>query len=238
MELASARRVAILAAMVPELAPVVRGLALRPVAVGGTRTYAGRAGDVEVVATVTTMGTRAARDATERLLDAYAVDHVVMLGVCGGIDRGLGVGDLVVPEQVIDETSGRAFRPAPLGGATARGTLLTTDRLHRDPVELDTLRSRGVVAVDMESAAVGAVAEERGIRWSVSRAVSDRAGDPDVDEELVAMSNPDGTARPAAVLRFVLRRPRRIVALARLGAGLRAAVKSSTAPVLAALRRP
>jgi adenosylhomocysteine nucleosidase len=235
MELASARRVAILAAMVPELAPVVRGLALRPVA-GGARTYAGRAGAVEVVATVTTMGTRAAGDATRRLLDAYAVDHVVMLGVCGGIDRQLAIGELVAPELVVDEDSGGTFRPTPPGGAIARGTLLTTDRLHRDPAQLDALRSRGVVAVDMESAAVGAVAEARGIPWSVYRAVSDRAGDPDVDEELVAMSNPDGTARPAAVLRFVLRRPRRIVTLARLGAGLRAAVRSSTESVLAALR--
>ena len=52
------------------------------------------------------------------------------------------------------------------------------------------------------------------------------------------MSNPDGTARPLAVLRFVLRHPRRIAKLAQLGAGLRLAVRNSTAPVLAALARP
>ena len=234
---ASARRVAVLAAMVPELQPVVRALALQPLALGGARAYRGHAGGREVVAAVTTMGTHAAAEVTGRLLDAHAVDHVIVVGICGGIDRGLELGALVVPEAVLDEATGTQVHPTPLGGATARGTLLTTDVLHRDPAKLDDFRRRGVVAVDMETAAIGAASEARGIPWSVFRSISDWAGDPDVDAALVGMSNPDGTANPRAVLRFVLTHPRRIPKLARLGAGMRLAVRNSTAAALAALSR-
>ena len=237
MGFASARRVAVLAAMVPELQPVVRGLSLQRIALGGARAYAGRAGRYEVVAAVTAMGTRAATEVTGRLLDAHAVDHVVVVGVCGGIDRRLKIGDVIVPALVLDEATGAQVHPTPLDGAVARDTLLTTDTLHRDPARIDAFCRQGIVAVDMETAAIGAVAERRGIPWSVFRAISDWAGDPDVDAELVGMSNPDGTARPLAVLRFVLRHPRRIAKLAQLGAGLRLAVRNSTAPVLAALAR-
>jgi len=235
MDLSRARRVAVLAAMVPELQPVVRTLALRPVPLGGTRAYLGRAGRLEVVAAVTSMGRRAATDVTTRLLDARAVDHVVVVGICGGIDRRLRIGDLIVPEIVLDEASGATYHPTALGGAVARDTLMTTDVLHDDPAAIDGFARRGIVAVDMETAAIGAVAESRGITWSVFRAISDWAGDPDVDADLLAMSHADGTPNPRAALHFILTHPRLIPKLARLGAGMRRAVQSSTAPALAAL---
>jgi adenosylhomocysteine nucleosidase len=229
------RRVAVLAAMVSELAPVVRRLALRPTALGGARAWAGRSGACEVVAAVTSIGTRAATDVTQRLLDRHPSDRVVVVGVCGAVDPRLELGALVVPQVVLDEASGRTYRPTPLGGVVAAGTLLTTDVLHRDPAKLDALRRAGVVAVDMESAAIGAASEARGVPWSVFRAVSDHAGDPLVDDELVALSNADGTANVRNVVRFLVRHPRRIPALVRLGAALRAAGRASTGAALAAL---
>ena len=82
---------------------------------------------------------------------------------------------------------------------------------------------------------IGAVSEKRGVPWSVFRAISDWAGDPDVDADLVGLSNPDGSPRPGAALRYVLRRPWRIPKLARLGKGMQLAVRASTAPLLALL---
>lgn len=233
--LSEARRVAVLAAMVPELRPIVRALGLRPWAAGGACAYAGTVGSREVVAAVTSMGTRAARGAARRLLDAAAVDHVLVVGICGGIDRRLGLGDLISPERVVDEASGCEYRPSPLGGAPARGALLTTDVLHDDPAEVAALAARGFVAVDMETAAIGAESEGRGIPWAVFRAVSDFAGDPQVDGELIGLSHPDGRANPRAIVRFLLTRPHRITKLVRLGAGMQRAVRTSTGAALAAL---
>jgi adenosylhomocysteine nucleosidase len=110
--------------------------------------------------------------------------------------------------------------------------------LHSDPSTVARLAHEGVVAVDMETAAIGAVCVARGVPWSVYRAISDRAGDPEVDAELLGMTRPDGTASPAAVLRFVARHPRRIPKLVRLGRGLQAAVARTTDATLAALRTP
>lgn len=232
-----AGRVAVLAAMLPELAPVVRRLGLAPLDVdlGDTRAWKGRSGEREVVAAVTRMGTRAAREVTSRVLDRLPAEHVIVLGACGAVAHELAIGDLVVPERVLDEASGAAHHPVALGGAQAAGTLFTSDVLQREPAKLEALRRAGVVAVDMESAAIGAVCEARGVPFSVLRAVSDRAGDPLVGPEVVALSRPDGTPHLGNVLRFVVRRPQRLLALARLGAGLRAAVRSSTEATLAAL---
>ncbi len=238
MGLGQARRVAVLAAMVPELRPLVRALQLAPATLGGVAAHRGRAGTREVAAAVTTMGTRAARDVTRRVLDAAEVEHVIVIGVCGAIDPRLAIGALIAPMEVRDEASGATYRPLALDAAPRSGVLLTTDVLHSDPATIARLAADGVLAVDMETAAIAAACAARGVPWSVYRAISDRAGDPEVDTELLAMTRPDGTASPSAVLRFVARHPRRIPKLVRLGRGLHAAVQQTTAATLAALRAP
>lgn len=230
-----ARTVAVLAAMVPELQPLVRALGLAPMALGDARAYRGARDTLDVVAAVTAMGTRAATDVTTRLLDAHAVDHAIVLGVCGSVDHRLAIGALVVPELVLDEATDTVLRPTAIGGQQPRGVLLTTDVLHTEPQHVARLAERGVVAVDMETAAIGAVCAARGVPWSVFRAVSDRAGDPAVDHHLVAMANADGSPNVLAVVRFVCAHPRRIPKLVQLGRGLRAAVRRSTDAALAAL---
>lgn len=228
-------RVAVIAAMRAELRPIVTRLSLRPEGDAGARLYRGRAGSHEVVAAVTRMGTRAAARVSARLLDAVSVEHVIVVGIAGGIDPGVRIGELVSPEAVVDEATGAAFHPTPLGGAAPRGKLLTGDALHDDPADLERLRRDGFVAVDMETAAIGAAAEARGVPWSVFRAISDRAGEPGVDREVFALARPDGTPDPAAVARFVLTRPWRLPGLVALARGSGRAIRTSTQAVLRAL---
>lgn len=229
------RSIAIVAAMVPELQPLVRALGLAPASLPGARSFRGAHGSLDVVATVTEMGTRAATDVTTRLLDAVSpVDHVLVVGICGGVARDVAIGDLVVPARVVDEASGCVLRPKPLGG-TPRGVLLTTDTLYTDPATIARFAAEGIVAVDMETAAIGMVCAARGVPWSVFRAVSDRAGDPRVDTDLVGMANADGTPNPGTIARYLLAHPGRIPGLVRLGRGMRAGVKRSTSALLQAL---
>lgn len=228
------RSIAIVAAMVPELQPLVRALGLLPAPLPGARAFRGVHGALDVVATVTEMGTRAAAGVTTRLLDATPVDHVLVVGICGGVAPEIAIGDLVVPARVVDEASGCVLRPKPLGG-TPRGFLLTTDTLYTEPETIARFAADGIVAVDMETAAIGMVCAARDIPWSVFRAVSDRAGDPRVDADLVGMANADGTPNPATIARLLLSHPGRIPGLVRLGRGMRAGVKRSTSALLAAL---
>jgi adenosylhomocysteine nucleosidase len=232
MALPPGTRVAVLAAMVQELRPLARTLRLDAAPFGEGEVRSGHAGDRPVVATVTSMGTSAARTVTERLLDAYEVDHVVVLGIAGGVSPDVAIGELVVPEVVVDEATGTRVHPTPPDGIVARGVLLTTDVLHNQPDDLARLIEQGVTAVDMETAAIGAVAEARGLPWTAFRAISDRAGDPNVDPAVLAMSNADGSANLPAVLRYVATHPHRIPTLAKLGKGMKLAVASATSATL------
>lgn len=227
-DFADARSVAVIAAMVPELRPVVRALSLRRSGDPAVLTLTGRAGARDVVAAVTSIGTRAATGVTRRVLDVFDVDWVIAIGICGGIDPAVEIGDLVVPEATVVEASGAEGRPTPLPGHRASGRLLTTDELHTDREEVAGLHRQGFVAVDMETGAIGLECEARSIPWSVLRAVSDRAGDPGVDAEVVGMAKPDGSAHVPSIARYVLRHPHRVPKMAELGRGMKRAVATST----------
>jgi adenosylhomocysteine nucleosidase len=212
-------RVAFVLAMPMELRPLARRLSLRKEEIGGLRLHAGAVGGQPCVATVTGMGTALAAAATERLLEAVPVRHVVVVGISGAIDDAVPLGTLVVPEVVVDAASGAEHRPAPLGGTVPDGRLWTTDDLLTDPAVLARLRDAGVVALDMETAAVARVCEQRGVPWSAVRALSDRATDGSVDEEIFRLSRQDGTPDGRAIARYVARDPRRIAGMVRLAKG-------------------
>jgi adenosylhomocysteine nucleosidase len=229
-------RVAVIAAMVQELKPTAEALGLERQPAGDGVVFLGEANGRQVAATVTSMGTHAATTATERLLNAHPADYVIMVGIAGGISPDLAIGEVIMPERVTNEMTGEEVHPTPLGDLAPRGTLLTTDIFHNQPEEMAGFIDRGIIAVDMETAAVGAVSEARGLPWSAIRAISDRAGDPNVDGAVLGLSNPDGSARPGAVVKYVVTRPWRVPTLARLGRGMQAAVKNSTELLLATLR--
>jgi adenosylhomocysteine nucleosidase len=214
-------RIGMLAPMPSELRPLVKTLGLRPSpAPVGTRAHEGRSGSASVVAATTGMGTARAAGAARRMLDAGDVDHVMVVGIAGGIDDRLAIGDLVRPAIVIDGASGTEYRPHPLGAGSdhpGKGALHTSDEFIIDPERVAELRARGVIAMDMETAAVAGVCEARGCPWSVVRAISDRSGDGMADEAVFELAHPDGSPNLRAVSRFVARHPRRIPQLVRLG---------------------
>lgn len=229
------RRAAILAPMHPELRPLLRRLSLRRVAAAGGALFTGALGRLEVVAAITGIGTRAAARTAERVLAVTAIDHLVVVGIAGGVGPSVGVGELVVPERVLDLASGAEHRPAPLGRVAARGALATSDALVVERDALARLEERGVVAVDMETAAIAAVCERRGVAWSVFRAISDRAGAGPLDAEVLRLLGADGRPDALEVARFVATRPWRVPHLFRLGRDSRRATRAAAAAAVAAL---
>ena len=230
-------RIAVIAAMRQELQPFAARLSLRPRPGSIASLVGGYAGRAEVIAGITTMGTGPAAEFTDRVLRSYQVDHVIGIGIAGGIGPTVAIGDLVVPELVVDGESGVELRPVPIDGHRPRGTLMTSDALVSDKGAVLALESDGVIAVDMETSAIGAACERHGVPWSVLRAISDHARDIEIDEALVGLARPDGSADPAAVARFLLTRPRRIPHLVTLGRGMRAAAHRSSAAAARACTR-
>jgi nucleoside phosphorylase len=242
----AAAHVVLLAPMRSELQPLVQQLGLRRSTpsgasgasgstAGSPSLHSGRSGAVTVTAALVGVGTGRSAAATEHLLTTLPrVDHVVVVGIAGGIGAGQAIGDVIVPELVVDGVTGDEHRPDPLGDRVPAGILSTSDQLIVDPGAVAALVDRGVVALDMETAAIAAVCARHGCRWSVFRAISDRAGDGLIDAEVAALTGPDGSADIPAALRLVARHPSRARDLARLGRDMKTAARAAATAAAAA----
>ena len=218
-------RIAFVCAMPMELKPLVKKLSLQKTQIDGVTVHKGTLDGREVVAIVTGMGTKLAMDKTRRMLDAVAVDRVVVVGITGAVENDTPIGTLILPEVVVNSATGSEHRPTALGDGTAHGTMWTTDELLTDPDLIAGLRARGVVSLDMETAAIAEVCESRGIPWSVFRVISDRATDGSIDAEVFHLSNQDGTPNAPAVARYFAKHPGRIPRMARLAKGAKLATE-------------
>jgi adenosylhomocysteine nucleosidase len=223
--------IAFMCAMPMELRPLRRRLRLRKSELG----YAGWIGDRPVTAVITGIGTALAHAATVRLLDEVDVERVIVVGIAGAIENQTPIGALVLPEFVVSGADGSEHRPTPLRVGNAHGKLWTSDELLLDPAVLADLRAHGVVALDMETAAIAKVCDEHDVPWSVVRAISDRAGDGTVDGETVGLTHPDGRPNVSAVARYLVRHPDALPRLVRLGKGAKLAAARAAETAINAL---
>lgn len=226
--------VAFICAMPMELTPLVKRLDLSKTTVNGVAVRTGTLAGREVVATVTGMGTTLATRGTERLLGALTPERVVVFGITGAVENETPIGALIVPERVVHSETGDEYRPHPLGSSTPRGTMWTTNVI-TPAHELPALRAKGVVSLDMETAAIAACCEARGIPWSVFRVISDRASDGTVVEEIFQLSHQDGTPNMRRVIRYVLRHPNKIPVLAKMGQQVRLATRRAADAAIVAV---
>ena len=86
--------------MRPELKAIVKSFDLKETAIHPVFSHSGTAGAWEVVSLVTGMGPHLAREATQKALAAGPFDHVMVVGIAGGLDPALPVGSLMVPSRV------------------------------------------------------------------------------------------------------------------------------------------
>jgi adenosylhomocysteine nucleosidase len=225
-------RVGMLAPMQVEIQPIVEQLGLEDE--GDGTSYRGHAGDVEVVAMLTNIGMAAGADAAKRILQRD-VDWVMVVGVAGGVDhQGVKIGDVVVPEVVLDRATGTTYHPTTVGDIAPRGIVSCGDELITDREAIATLEKDGVVAVEMESAAVAPVCDEAGVPWTVFRGISDFADAGLVDAALFAMTNADGSADPEAMKRYLAEKPERAHVLAQLAHDTTLAVNNAAAAAIGA----
>jgi adenosylhomocysteine nucleosidase len=230
-----AKRVVVLAPMRPELKAIVTAFGLRPTAGDPVFTHTGTAGTWSVVTLVTGMGPALAREATLRALGAGPCQHVMVIGIAGGLDPALPVGSLLVPSRVQLYPEGPQYQAHPIPPRHAAGGLMTTERLFDDDEVWRPILERGFGAVDMEAAGVAEVCEGAGIAWSVYRGISDRPDEHIVDQSVFALSKPDGSADAKALAKYLARDPRRAKALAHLHQCMHSAARLAADAALADL---
>ena len=216
-----------LAPMQPELKAIVASFGLRRATGDSAFTHTGTAGPWSVATLVTGMGPALARDATRKALAHGAFDHVMVVGIAGGLDPDLPVGSLMVPSHVRLYPDGPEYRSHPIPPRQGAGGLMTTDGLFDDDDIWGPILEGGFGAVDMEAAGVAEVCEEAGVAWSVYRGISDRPDEHIVDQAVFSLSKPDGFADPVALAKYLARDPRRAKALAHLNRCMQAAATAA-----------
>lgn len=231
-------RFGLLAPMTHELAPVLSRLGLDPRPDDPGALHRAHVEGIEIVVTMTGIGMAAAADATRRVVDDAAVDHVVVVGIAGGIGPTLPIGALVVPEAVLHGEAGTRHVPAPLGEHEPAGLIRSSDDLLTDETAIAALVAEGVVALDMETAAVAAACEARGVPWSVFRAISDRPADGLVDNAVWEMTRPDGSADPDALRRYLAADAQAAARLSRLARDMEVATAVAATAALRACGLP
>ncbi len=218
--------VALICAMPMELKPLVKKLKL---AKDGPR----RVGD-GVVAIYTGMGTELATKSTEALFAAVPdIERVVVFGITGAVKNETPIGAIVIPERVVNSETGKSFTPTP--HPDAKGVMWTTNVI-TPASELPALIEQGVVSLDMETAAIGEVAEKHGVPWSVFRTISDRASDGSVDDEIFKLSNQDGSPNPGRVIRYFAKHPGAVPRMIKLARGAFMATNKAADAAIASLR--
>ena len=109
---------------------------------------------------------------------------LVSFGFAGGLDPDLSAGTVVLPEQVrfgeriyrTTERWHRRSRAELAGMAVSTGALLTVDEMVPSPqLKAHYWAAARAVALDMESGAIGAIADAAEIPWLVVRAICDDA---------------------------------------------------------------
>lgn len=139
----------------------------------------------DIILGVSGVGAAKATNALDRLLRHFPNPGVVIAaGFCGALQSGRQVGEVAIPAEVVDE-AGTTWACACVPGVPQHGRLLTMRSLIGDPGAKAVLHEHyHAEFVDMESAAIAAACEQRGLPFAAIRAVSD-ASDTALSSKLV-----------------------------------------------------
>ncbi|MBQ8610366.1 MAG: nucleoside phosphorylase [Oscillospiraceae bacterium] len=127
---------------------------------------------------------------TVETLAVMGVENIIAVGMCGGYDARLQVGDILIPPQVFSEEGTschyyeqtESFAPdtqlfekaAAFVPEGKQLSTVTTDSVYRQTFAKEALwRQKGAVGVDMETSAVLSVSRYLGIRAATLLMVSD-----------------------------------------------------------------
>lgn len=193
------------------------------------------------------MGQQAARQAAEGLISAGAT-ALAAFGVAGALAPGLRSGTLFCPSCIIDER-GHDYVPTPAWRTAliqhlratalptlAEGHLLSLPSPLLCAGDKAAMREHHLAAaVDMESAAVAAVATEHRMPFVVLRAIVDERND-DIPAELHAGVDAWGRALPLRMAATLLRHPSLLSQLPKLASRMNKATHALQAAAASAGR--
>ena len=181
---------------------------------------------------VTGMGADRAHAGADRLL-ATGARTLVSWGTAGALVPGMRAGDLLLPTSVQYKAQSfdvdpllrqRVLERLPSTMHAAQGTLAQAAQVLRSRDDKLRLQAQtDAVAVDMESATVGMAAQAAGVPFLAVRAIVD-AYDVSLPACVIDATDEFGHTQLVTLVLGLLKQPRALVDLLRLGAAFRAAL--------------
>lgn len=191
-------KVAIIAALEREVAGAIKGWRRTK------REYDGRRykffENQRAVLVCAGIGAEPARRACEAVIRLYQPALVISVGLAGGLNAGMQVGSLFIPNRLVDAGDGSVLEMA-----EGQGTLVSWNSIADVEQKAKLAKAYGAGAVDMEGAAVARGAVTRKADFMAVKAISDA-----YDFEFPALERfitPDGRFRSGALVMFAAVRP-------------------------------
>lgn len=167
-------KVAIIAAMQRELAPLVRGWR-RGVLSSGEKKFMLFERD-GVIAVASGIGGKNAELAARAVVEQYRPSVLVSVGLAGALIRSLKAGSVFTPSVVVDAADGTEYRCVADGDHVSGGILVSSGEIAGTEAKSELVNRFHGLVVDMEAAGVAKVAQEKLIGFRCVKAISDEAG--------------------------------------------------------------
>lgn len=169
-------KIAIIAAMERELHPLIVHSSIK----GWKRTSLTVAGhDVpcfengDTVAVISGMGSKRAEAAARAVVEKYHPEILISAGMAGALMRTLKVGNVVVPNVIVDAASGVEYRCSVGGEVIGGGVLVSTFEIVEKKSKAELVECFHALVVDMEAAGVAKVAQQFDLGFRCVKAISD-----------------------------------------------------------------
>ena len=166
-------KVAIIAAMEREIAPLVRGWQ-RSTLTSGERMFTCFERD-GAVAAISGIGCKNAEIAARAIVDRYRPALLISVGLAGALIRSLKVGSVFTPNVVVDAADGAEYRCAADGNHVSGGVLVSATQIAGIQAKRELVNRFHGLVVDMEAAGVAKVAQQEQIGFRCVKAISDEA---------------------------------------------------------------
>ena len=166
-------KIAIVAAMEWEIAPLVRGWQ-RGTLSSGQREFSCFERD-GVVAVVSGIGCRNAEQAARVVGAQYRPAILISAGLAGALIRSLKAGSVFMPNVVVDAADGAEYRCTPDGNHVSGGVLVSAGEIAGAEAKRELVNRFHGLVVDMEAAGVAKVAQESQTSFRCVKAISDEA---------------------------------------------------------------
>lgn len=169
----------------------------------GRRVVSGRLGAERVMVVVSGVGKTNAAAATQFAIMSGA-DEIRNLGVCGGFEPGMSIGDLYEVDRAVQydfdlaKLNGTAvgvlnertspYIPLAVDGRLPAKVLATGDHFNDNEADLPLLKSLGVGLRDMEGAAIAHVCERAGVACRSLKCVTNVLGAGATDQYATNLS--------------------------------------------------